>query len=61
MKQMEREPDKTLADKQKEPAGAIATFGQNDQTKYIPITVFCFRDNLLLFSQYMFYLQITTH
>lgn len=40
MKQTERKPDKTLADKQKEQAGAITTFGRRNTTKYMPITVF---------------------
>lgn len=33
MKQTERKPDKTLADKQKERAGAAATFGPETEPK----------------------------
>lgn len=51
MKQTERKPDKTLADKQKEQAGATATFGQRDRTKYMPITVFAFGENCLFFPK----------
>lgn len=36
----ERKPDKTLADKQKEQAGALATFGLRSTPKPEPITVF---------------------
>lgn len=44
MKQTERKPDKTLEGKQKEQAGAAAAFGQRGRTKYMPITVFAWRE-----------------
>lgn len=40
MKQTEGKPDKTRADKQKEQAGARATFGLRNTTKAQPITAF---------------------
>lgn len=40
MKQTERKPDETRADKQKEQAGALATFGLRNTTKSQPITAF---------------------
>lgn len=40
MKQTARKPDQTLADKQKDQAGASATFGQRDRTELLPIAVF---------------------
>lgn len=58
MKQTERKLDKTLADKQKEQAGATATFGQRNRTKYMPITVFALEKTVSCFpknTHYDFY------
>ncbi len=51
MKQTERKPDKTLADKQKEQAGAAATFGQRNRTECMPITVFALERAVSLFQK----------
>lgn len=51
MKQTERKPDKTLADKQKEQAGATGTFGQKNITNYMPIIVFALERTASYFSK----------
>lgn len=61
MKQTERKPDKTLADKQKEQAGATATFGQRNRGKYIAITVFALERTASYFLIYFFTCKCTLY
>lgn len=52
--------DKTLTDKQKEHAGAVAAFGETNRSKCMPITMFALKKTSASFEKSLNVLVCTT-